>query len=281
VRALLSHPSCDLLARDEDGNTALHITASRGHHDVVLELASRYTTTSSERIAGMNNEGDTAASRGHHEVVLELASRYTTASSESIAGMNNEGDTPLHLACRNGSMKCVKILANVFPINLTINNSGGDTPLAVALLAEHNEVVLLLNQKYDVCIESDQSSGMLAGNIKAVEKASKCNPMLAACLLAAAKQGSLVLVRALLSHPSCDLLARDEDGNTALHIAASRGHHEVVLELASRCMKELSEVSTCINDKGQTALHLACCKGWVKCVRTLATRFPCDLRNSQ
>ena len=135
VKALLSHPSCDLLARDEDGNTALHITASRGHH----------------------------------ELVLELASRYTTASSECIAGMNNEGDTPLHLACRNGSMKCVKILANMFPIDLTMNNSSGDTPLTVALLAEHNEVVLLLNQKFDICIESDQSSGMLAGNIKAVE----------------------------------------------------------------------------------------------------------------
>jgi hypothetical protein len=64
--------------------------------------------------------------------------------------------------------------------------TSGDTPLAVALLAEHNEVVLLLNQKYDVCIESiilllkerykvngNQGSGMLAGNIKAVEKASK------------------------------------------------------------------------------------------------------------
>ena len=243
VKALLSHPSCDLLARDVDGNTALHI----------------------------------AASRGHHEVVLELASRYTTASSESIAGMNNEGDTPLHLACRNGSMQCVKILANMFPIDLTMNNSSGDTPLAVALLAEHNEVVLLLNQKYDVCIESDQSSGMLAGNIKAVEKASKSNPMLAACLLAAAKQGSLVLVRALLSHPSCDLLARDEDGNTALHIAASRGHHEVVLELASRYMTLPSEASAGVNSEGKTPLHLACYKGWLKCIDPLAIKFPNEM----
>ena len=52
-----------------------------------------------------------------------------------------------------------------------------------------------------------------------------------ALLLRAAKQGSLVLVRALLSHPSCDLMARDEEGNTALHIAASSGHHDVVEEL--------------------------------------------------
>ena len=55
-----------------------------------------------------------------------------------------------------------------------------------------------------------------------------------ACLLAATKRGSLVVVKALLFHPLCELLARDEEGNTALHLAASGGYHEVVLELASK-----------------------------------------------
>ena len=239
VRALLSHPSCDLLARDEDGNTALHI----------------------------------AASRGHHEVVLELASRYTTASSECIAGMNNEGDTPLHLACRNGSMKCVKVLANTFPNDLNEKNSSGDTPLRVALLAEHNEVVLLLHQKYDISVDSDHSTlPKSAGDND--EKNSKPDP---SCLLAAVRHGDLVQVRALLSHPSCDLLARDEDGNTALHIAANRGHHELVLELASRYMSRPSEASAGVNSEGQTPLHLACYKGWLKCIDPLAIKFPNEM----
>ena len=38
MKAPLSHPSRDLMARDEEGNTALHIAASSGHHDVVEEL---------------------------------------------------------------------------------------------------------------------------------------------------------------------------------------------------------------------------------------------------
>ena len=55
-----------------------------------------------------------------------------------------------------------------------------------------------------------------------------------ALLLRAAKRGSLILVRAILSHPSCDLMARDKEGSTALHIAASRGYCDIVEELAAK-----------------------------------------------
>ena len=98
--------------------------------------------------------------------------------------------------------------------------------------------------------------------------------LLKACLLTAAKQGSLVVVKALLSHPLCELLARDEEGNTALHLAASGGYHEVVLELA--CKYEMPSGGR--NDVAQTPLHMAASKGRVECVRVLATLFPDDLK---
>ena len=74
-----------------------------------------------------------------------------------------------------------------------------------------------------------------------------------ALLLAAAKQGSVLVVKALLSHESCDPLARDEAGNTALHIAARRGHHNVVQELVGR----YTTLSAGKNKAGDTPLHLA------------------------
>ena len=98
--------------------------------------------------------------------------------------------------------------------------------------------------------------------------------LLKACLLTAAKRGSLVVVKALLSHPLCELLARDEEGNTALHLAASGGYHEVVLELASK----YDMPSGGRNDVAQTPLHMAASKGRVECVRVLATLFPDDLK---
>ena len=235
VRALVSHPSCDLLARDEEGNTALHIAASRGHHDVVLELASR----------------------------------YTAPSGEVYAGVNNKGQTPLHLACSNGWIKCVDHLINKLHFDFNIKDVSGNTPLKSASKAKHNDIILLLLQKYEICIGIKEESNLKTENCSITGGSS--------CLLVAAKQGSLGVVRALVSHPSCDLLARDEEGNTALHIAASRGHHDVVLELASRYTAPSGEAYDGVNNEGQTPLHLACYKGWIKCVDPLAIKFPKEM----
>ena len=94
-------------------------------------------------------------------------------------------------------------------------------------------------------------------------------------LLAAAKEGSLLAVRTLLLfRSSCDLLARDKEGNSALHIAASKGHHEVVVELVSR----YDIPSAGMNNGGETPLHLVCSKGFLESVRVLVTKFPGDLK---
>ena len=237
VSAIVSHPSWNLLARDEEGNTALHIAASRGHHDVVLELASR----------------------------------CTAPSGEVYAGVNNKGQTPLHLACSNGWIKCVDHLINQLHFDFNIKDVNGNTPLKSASIARHNEIILLLLQKCKVCIgiETKEESDLNPENI--------CITGGSSCLLAAAKQGSLGVVRALVSHPSCDLLATDEEGNTALHIAASRGHQDVVLELASRYITPSDEACAGVNNEGQTPLHLACYKGWIKCVDPLAIKFPKEI----
>jgi hypothetical protein len=50
-------------------------------------------------------------------------------------------------------------------------------------------------------------------------------------LLSAAKQGHVTFVERLMRHYGCDVNYLDDDGNTALHLAAYYGHADVVATL--------------------------------------------------
>ena len=92
-------------------------------------------------------------------------------------------------------------------------------------------------------------------------------------LLQACKEGNIYLVQEVLSSPSCGLLACDDDGNTALHLAADQGHLAMVQELADR----YNTPSAGKNTKGQTPLHLASMRGHSAVVEALTQRFHGDL----
>lgn len=75
-------------------------------------------------------------------------------------------------------------------------------------------------------------------------------------LLDAVKAGDLDLVRALLVE-GADVQARDDNGRTALHMAAYRGHSEVADFLVAKG----ADVNA-TSDKGETPLH---CSGVLRC----------------
>ena len=75
-------------------------------------------------------------------------------------------------------------------------------------------------------------------------------------LLDAVKAGDLGRVKALLTE-GVDVQARDENGRTALHMAAYRGHSEV----ADLLVAQGADVNA-TSDKGETPLH---CSGVLRC----------------
>lgn len=79
----------------------------------------------------------------------------------------------------------------------------------------------------------------------------------------AAKHGYVVRVKALLKNPSCDALAKNREGATALMLAARYGHEA--------CVELLLPVSDALarDSKGITALMTAVCNGYEECVRLL------------
>lgn len=128
---------------DDQGNTALHIAAFRGHVQVVEALI----TASPSLISATNEAGDTflhMALTGfgtpefqrldrQTELIRQLASGAIvdiSSSSSTINAQNDDGKTALHLAvvC-NLHSDVVKLLMSVPCIDLNICDKDGMTPL--------------------------------------------------------------------------------------------------------------------------------------------------------
>ena len=92
-------------------------------------------------------------------------------------------------------------------------------------------------------------------------------------LLDACRLGKLQLVQQLISNSSCDLTVCDDDGNTALHLAAMHGHFSIIETLVSRNILP----SPGENKDGKTPLHLLSTVGYA----ALLKRIDCTDYESQ
>lgn len=86
---------------------------------------------------------------------------------------------------------------------------------------------------------------------------------------AAARGGSLAVLRDLLRGCSDAAAYRDAQGSTILHAAAAKGQVEVVKNLIASF-----DIANCVDDQGNTALHIAAFRGHVQVVEALITASP-------
>lgn len=128
-------------AVDNQGNTALHVAAFRGHADLVDALIS----ASPSLISARNYAGDTFLHAGisgfqtpaferldkHTELMNRLITSAASKSpSDFVNYRNNEGRTALHLAIsRNVPLEFVEMLMSVKSIDINIRDASGMTPL--------------------------------------------------------------------------------------------------------------------------------------------------------
>ncbi|KAL5482987.1 YAR1 [Sanghuangporus weigelae] len=98
-------------------------------------------------------------------------------------------------------------------------------------------------------------------------------------LLLDCRYGDLDCVCSFVDRYSTEALlrARDERGNTALHMCVANGHHEILAYLLSLSQIPVS-LLTSANDAGNTPLHWACLNGHLECVKRLVTYKPDPIR---
>ncbi|XP_034686425.1 ankyrin repeat-containing protein NPR4-like [Vitis riparia] len=276
--------ACDLgLQLTPKRNTILHIAAQFGQLDcvkLILQL-----TSSSSLLGQSNLKGDTplhlAAREGHLTVVQALIQAAKALPDEiesgvgvdkSILRMANEGkDTALHEAVRYHHPEVVKILIEEDPQFIYGPNISGGTPLYMAVERGHGDLVQII---LDHTSTSPAYSGILGrtalhsavirNDQEITAKLLEWKPSLTkevdengwSPLHCAAHFGYTKIVMQLLDKSpdkSVAYLGIKLDKRTALHIAAIRGHKDIVdllLSYSPDCCEQ-------VNDNGNNVLHFA------------------------
>ena len=305
ARELLSSPSCDLLACDKDGNTALHLAAEQGHLAVVQELAGRYTLPS----AGKNTKGRTplhlVSMRGHSAVVEALAQRFLG----DLEVRDKYGDTPLHLAALFGHMETVDLLCQQFHCDPSVKGHDDCTLLHYACTGGHLDIVrrLILDYGLDPLAQDVRGDTPLhyaaydghSNVLDTLISEFSCSPHVTSTngtlLLMAAGGGHLQLVQKLIVEYGLDPLHQGDSGWTAIHWAV--GSHDTLNYVREFCCgrkisyksgggplcvveKLISEYGCDVNvrdNDGLTPLHVAAGCGREEVVRELIIKYKCSV----
>ncbi|XP_065915152.1 transient receptor potential cation channel subfamily A member 1-like [Dysidea avara] len=230
---------------DGNGNTPLHIVIfSGGDIEVIKVLMVKADP------CVKNNEGQNAlhfAVKYHKVDAIDLILNCQQIS-EAITSADNEGYTTLHLAVSLGHFDTTEELLNMqnLGIDISATTKKGKNIIHLAATANNaNLLALILEVPNALCLinKSDNSS---------------CTP-----LHDAAKNGNLKQVTLLLDRGG--MIVTTKDGFSPLHYACFRGH----LNVATKLLKRHPFQKDLVTNNGDTALHLAATNGHSAIVKLL------------
>ena len=144
VEMLLEHEA-DIAARNDIGDTALHVAAVFNHVGVAKVLLHKGASIGQD--GSLGSPLHSAARYGNLEIVIELSER-----GASIVSHGKGGDTPLHLAAFHGFADIVAFLLS-HGADIDARNEWGLTALIIALVEHHQQTLdILFEHRADVNI---------------------------------------------------------------------------------------------------------------------------------
>ncbi|KAK5851934.1 hypothetical protein PBY51_023447 [Eleginops maclovinus] len=199
VAPLLAKKGASAVKLDNEGKSALHVAAARGHTDCLSVILAHGADLSITDAAGLNPL-HLAAKNNHIECCKKLIQ-----SKCPIDAVDTSGKAALHHAAASGNIQTVQLLCELkSPISL--KDADGLTPLLLSAKHAHAEVCSTLLD-CGAEINSIDNSGRTA-------------------LMLATESGALSVVEVLIQRRA-DLKAVDSQGHDVLHYAKLSGNSEI------------------------------------------------------
>ena len=187
--------------------------------------------------------------------------------SDDINKADNHGNTALTLAVEKNNLAIVKLLLGHSKIRI------GENALYKAKLIKNDEIIIAINSAK---LLRAVVNGDVSGSRELLKNGSKDNIDINAkdqsgqtALMLAASKGHDLITKEILSNNNIDINAKDQSGQTALMLAASKGHDLITKEI-------LSNNNIDINAKdcfGQTALDTALVNNKIEPATLLANYY--------
>uniref|UniRef100_A0AAQ5YC43 Ankyrin repeat domain 52 n=1 Tax=Amphiprion ocellaris TaxID=80972 RepID=A0AAQ5YC43_AMPOC len=271
---LLLNSGAELDMKDSLGRSPLHYAAANGNSQCTISLVRAGAEANELDLTGCSPLHYAAASHtfcGCLDYLLDNGANPTLKNSKGYSAVHyaaaygnkqhlelvskvesNIPVSPLHLAAYYGHCEALRLLCETL-VSLDVRDIEGQTALHLAA-----------QKGFSTCVEvllKHQASYTLK------EHKHKWTPLHAAGVLASldmeqsadATLGSEDCVSALLEH-GASALCRDSQGRTPLHLAASRGHTELLHTLLTAA-KKADPLDSMLDHRGYTPTHWAAYHG--------------------
>lgn len=262
------HGQCDILELTAERNTALHVAAEQGHHELIRELYFRFSDQG--LLNRLNSALDTplhSAARAGHVRAVAVLFELARDRGVNILGCKNEaGDTALHLAARHGHGAAVEVLISAAAEPAAELNNAGVSPLYLAVISGSVQAVRAITTCKDASSLGPGAQNALHAAVfqssEMVHLLLEWRPALAdqvdsggsSPLHFASSDGDRTIVKAILrASPPSTVYKKDSDGLSALHVAARMGHRRVVKDM----LRSYPDAAELRDGNGGTFVHAA------------------------
>ncbi|GJN11548.1 hypothetical protein PR202_ga29747 [Eleusine coracana subsp. coracana] len=268
--------SC-LLGVTSNGNTALHLVASRGHAELAALICEKAPSLVATRNTGLDTPLHCAAGGGYRDVAACLLSTMLNAGVDEAVALrctNRKGDTALHEAVRHGRAEMVDLFMAEAPDLASVVSDDGVSPLYMAATTESVQMVRLLLRPSPDGTPSPASSAGREGRT-ALHAAAAISKEMVQDIMAWEPEGPALLTKLdssgrsplhfAIGHWKLDVfkllldadthLARipDNNGLFPLHHAAIVRSTRMTDELIQKC----PDYSEMVDHEGRNLLHCA------------------------